>query len=219
MNLILLGPPASGKGTQAEFLSQKLNIPTLSMGQLLREEVKRKTTIGQQVAEIMSSGELVPNSLSNELLWRRIQQADCQQGFILDGFPRTRIQAKFLDDKLKDWQKKIDHVVLVVITDEEVVRRLAGRRTCSQCGDIYHLEFNPPKQPGKCDECGGKLIIRPDDTEQAIRQRLKIYHEETEKVVEYYQQQGKLLKVDGNQSIESVRDNIFRLILNPASAG
>ncbi len=205
--IIILGPPASGKGTQAEFLAEKLKIPIISMGQMLRDESEKGTMLGKEIASYTDKGALVPNSISNELVKQKLSQLDCQKGFIFDGFPRIRIQAKYLDT-LTD----VNHVLLIAVSDKEVKRRLSGRRTCSQCGDVYHLEFNPPKKAGLCDKCGGQLELRADDTETAIRERLKIYHEETEEVVEYYRQQGILIEINGEQSIEKVRDEIFSIL-------
>jgi len=201
--LILLGPPASGKGTQAEILAEKLNIPTISMGQLLRDEVKQQTETGKQVEKIMEAGELVSNDLTNKILWQRLKKEDCKNGFILDGFPRIRIQARFLDEK-----QDIDKVIWVNISDEVVMKRLSGRRTCVKCGDVYHIKFNLPKKENVCDECGGKLIQREDDTQEGIHKRLKIYHSETEEVVIYYREKGILVEVDGEKKIEKVASEI-----------
>ncbi|MBU4482429.1 adenylate kinase [Patescibacteria group bacterium] len=202
--IIILGPQGSGKGTQAEFLSEKLNIPNISPGQLLRNEIENKTEIGKEAKEYMNKGQLVPNSIVHELAKNRITQPDCENGFIFDGFPRILIQAKFIETVTD-----ITHVLLVDISDQEAVYRLSGRRTCLKCGKVYHIKFNPPKKQGICDECGEKLEIREDDTEEAIRKRLKIYHTETEEVVEYYRDKKLLIEINGEQSIEEVRDEMF----------
>jgi adenylate kinase len=207
MNIILLGPPASGKGTQAEILAEHFKIPAISMGQILREQVKAKTEIGNEIEKILNSGELISNDLTDKLLWKRIEKDDCKNGFILDGFPRTRIQAKFLNEKIN-----IDKVILIKVSDKEVINRLSGRRSCSKCGDIYHLEFNPPKQENICDECGGKLIHREDDTPKIIKERLKIYHTETEEVIEYYTEKNILIEVDGERDIKEIGDEIIKLL-------
>ena len=202
--IIILGPQGSGKGTQAEFLSEKLNIPDISIGQLLRDEVEKDTNIGKQVDEYLERGELVPNSIAYKLAEQRIKRPDCKNGFIFDGFPRIIIQAKFIE-KVTD----ITHVLEIWISDEEAVRRLSGRRTCSKCDKIYHIKFNPPKEENICDDCGERLEMREDDIESAVRQRLKIYHQETEEVVKYFKKKRKVIKINGEQSIEEVREEIF----------
>jgi len=205
--IIILGPQGSGKGTQAEFLSEKLNVPNISIGQLLRDEVEKDTEIGKQVDEYMQRGELVPNSIAHKLAEQRIKQPDCENGFLFDGFPRSVIQARFIETVTD-----ITHVLEVWISDEEAIRRLSGRRTCAKCGKIYHIVFNPPKKEGICDDCNEKLEIREDDTEQAIRQRLKIYHQETEEVVKYFKKKDKAIRINGEQSIEEVKKEIFNAL-------
>ncbi len=203
--IIILGPPASGKGTQAEFLAEKLGLPVISVGQFLRDEVEKQTKIGQEVEPIMKEGGVAPNAIVNELVKEKLSQAAYQNGFVFDGFPRMHIQAKFLD-----MITQIDKVILIAVGDEEVLRRLGGRRTCGQCAKVYHLEFNPPRQPEICDECGGRLELRPDDTPEAIHERLKIYHSETEEVIKYYEEKGILVRVNGEQEIEKVKEEIFK---------
>ncbi|MFC1622571.1 adenylate kinase family protein [Patescibacteria group bacterium] len=207
--IIILGPAASGKGTQTEMLSEKLNIPTISAGQLLREEIKKETKIGIEIKDKMKTGELMPNSLTNKLMWERLQKADCKNGFILDGFPRTRIQAKFLSQELGSKQE-INKVFFVNVSDKEVEHRLSGRRTCAKCGQVYHIEFNPSKKENVCNECEGELTQRADDTPEGIRERLRIFHTETIEVIEYYKEKGLLIEINGEQSIEKVRDEIFK---------
>lgn len=201
--IVLLGPPASGKGTQADFLAEKLGLPKISVGQLLREEVDKGSEVGKQASEVMESGGLVPNAIVNEVVKNKIEALGEAGGFVFDGFPRTRIQAKILDTLVK-----ITHVLFVNVADQEVVKRLAGRRTCSKCGKIYHLEFNPPPKENAC-ECGGELELREDDTPEAIHKRLKIYHDETEEVVEYYKEKDLLIEIDGTPAIEEVKQEIF----------
>ncbi len=202
--IIILGPQGSGKGTQAEFLSKKLIVPNISIGQLLRNEIENKTEIGKQAKEFMNKGQLVPNSIAHKLAKNRIKKDDCKNGFIFDGFPRIIIQAKFIETVTN-----ISSVILVNISDDEAIYRLSGRRTCTKCGEIYHIKFNPPKTENICDKCGGKLEIREDDTEDSIRKRLKIYHTETEEVVEYYRDKNLLIEINGEQSIEKVKRDIF----------
>jgi adenylate kinase len=201
--IVILGPQGSGKGTQAEFLAEKLGIPDISIGQLLRDEVKKQSEISGQIDEYLKRGELVPNAITHKLAEERIKAPDCAKGFIFDGFPRILIQAKFLDTITE-----ITNVLEIWISDEEALRRLSGRRTCSVCGKIYHLEFNPPQKENVCDECGSGLIQRPDDTPEGVHQRLKIYHEETEEVIKYYAEKGILIKINGEQGIEEVRGEI-----------
>lgn len=202
--MTILGPQASGKGTQAEFLAEKLNIPNISSGQLLRDEVNAGGELAVEIKKKMDSGGLVPNAILNKLIKNRIAQPDAQNGFIFDGFPRIRIQAKVLATITN-----ITNVIVVEISDAEAVNRLSGRRTCPKCGKVYHLKFSPPKTEGLCDEDNEKLIIRTDDTPEAIRARLKIYHEETEEVIEFYESQGIVIKINGEQSIEEVKKEIF----------
>lgn len=204
-NLILLGPQASGKGTQAEFLADKLKIPLISAGQILRDEVATKSEIGLEIKKQMDSGGLVSNAIVDKLVKNRLIKDDLKNGFIFDGFPRIRIQAKILATLTT-----ITNVIVVEISDAEAMRRLSGRRTCPKCGKVYHLEFNPPKTAGLCDDDQEKLIIRTDDTPEAIHERLKIYHEETEEVIEYYEEQGLVIHINGEQSIEDVRKEIFQ---------
>ncbi len=208
--IVILGPPASGKGTQATFLAERLNIPSISVGQILRDEVEKESECGKMVKDQMKSGGLVSNAIVNKLVRKRLEQPDCQRGFVFDGFPRIMIQAKYLDTLIK-----ITHVLEIAVSDQEVINRLSGRRTCPRCGRVYHLKFNPPKKDELCDDCQVKLEIREDDTEQAIRRRLKIYHQETEEVVGYYREKGLLIRINGEQSIEDVRAEIFnKLNLN-----
>lgn len=202
--LTILGPQASGKGTQAEFLAKKLNIPNISVGQLLRDEVETGSDLGLEIKKQMDSGGLVSNAVVDKLVKKRLEQPDAQNGFIFDGFPRIRIQAKVLATFTK-----LTNVIVIEISDAETMRRLSGRRTCSKCNKVYHTEFNPPKQENICDDDGAELIIRTDDTKEAIHERLKIYHVETEEVIEYYEKQGIVIHINGEQSIEDVRKEIF----------
>ena len=213
MRIILLGPPGSGKGTQAELLSKKYGIPHIAMGDILREEVARGTSLGKKVNVYMSRGELVPDEIVIEVLKERIKKPDCKNGFILDGFPRTLNQAKALDTMLDELGFRIDAVVYIDVPDEEIVRRLSLRRTCRVCGRVYNLYYNPPKQDGKCDVCGGELFIRDDDKPEVIRNRLKVYNEQTRPLVSYYEESKLLVRVDGANSI----DNVFQQIVKKLS--
>jgi len=208
MNIILLGPPGSGKGTQAEMLSKTYGIPHISTGDILREEVMKGTSLGEKVKVYMNKGELVPDELVIEILKKRLQEPDCKKGFILDGFPRNLRQAKALDIILRDVNLKIDAVVYIDVTDEEIMRRLSLRRTCKVCGRVYNLYYNPPKYDEKCDICGGELFIRDDDKPEVIERRLKVFNEETKPLIEYYEEKRLLVRISGMSSI----DDVFRHI-------
>jgi len=208
MNLILLGAPGAGKGTQAELLVEKLGIPAISTGNMLREAMRNGTQLGKQAKQYMEAGELVPDELILGIVAERVSQSDCANGFILDGVPRTLAQAEALDAK----NVRIDHVVSIEIDDSVIEGRMTGRRVCSKCGASYHIVANPPKAEGICDLCKGELIIRKDDAPETVRHRLEVYHASTEVLKRYYEAQGKLRLVEGNQSIEGCRDQILSAI-------
>ncbi len=197
MNLIFLGAPGAGKGTLASRLHKEQGIPHISTGDIFRWVVKQGSELGRKVQEIMSKGELVPDSLTVELVRERLSKPDTQKGFILDGFPRTVAQAEALDSF-----QRIDAVINFQISDERVIRRLSGRRVCRSCGAIYHVDNLPPKVEGICDNCGGQLYIRDDDKIESIKNRLRVYKEQTEPLVEYYRQQGLLRNIDSSKSPE-----------------
>ena len=206
MNLILLGAPGAGKGTQAEMLIEQLHIPSISTGNMLREAIANGTDLGNQAKQYMDEGRLVPDELILGIVAERTQQSDCQNGFILDGVPRTLAQAEALDAK----GVKIDHVVSIEIEDAVIEGRMTGRRVCTKCGASYHITANPPKTEGICDQCGSEVTIRKDDAPETVRHRLEVYHEATEVLKDYYAKQGKLLCVEGNQSIEGANRDILR---------
>ncbi len=208
MNLILLGAPGAGKGTQAELLVEKLGIPSISTGNMLREAMKNGSALGKQAKQYMDEGNLVPDDLVLGIVAERVAQADCARGFILDGVPRTLAQAEALDGK----GVRIDHVVSIEVDDDVIEGRMTGRRVCSKCGASYHVAANPPKAEGLCDLCGGELMIRKDDAPDTVRKRLQIYHASTEVLKSYYAQQGKLLLVEGNQPIETANEQILEAI-------
>ena len=208
MNLILLGAPGAGKGTQAEMLVAKLQIPSISTGNMLREAIANGTALGKQVKQYMDEGRLVPDELVLGIVAERTSQPDCQKGFILDGVPRTLAQAEALDKM----GVKIEHVVSIEIDDAVIEGRMTGRRVCTKCGASYHIAANPPKQEGICDQCGSEVQIRKDDAPETVRTRLKIYHETTEVLKAYYATQGKLRLVEGNQSIEGAFADILKAI-------
>jgi adenylate kinase len=204
VNLILLGAPGSGKGTQAKFLIKKYLIPQISTGDILREEVKSGTVLGLKAKEYMDKGLLVPDEVVVGMVEERIRKDDCRSGFILDGFPRTVAQADALEMTLQRMSKALSKVILVEVDEEELVRRLTGRRVCEKCGAGYHVIFDPPKQEGVCDKCQGRLYQRDDDKESTIRNRLRVYNNQTAPLIEYYQKKQLLSPVDGRGSIEEI---------------
>ena len=204
MNLILLGAPGAGKGTQAERLSQRLSIPAISTGNMLREAIANGTPLGQKVKKLMDDGSLVPDEVVLDLVQERVSQPDCAKGFILDGVPRTLAQAEALCER----GIKIDHVISIEIDDAVIEARMTGRRVCG-CGATYHIVANPPKTEGICDLCGSQLIIRKDDAAETVRHRLSVYHELTEVLKDFYAGKGLLRLVEGNQPI----DDAYRAIL------
>ena len=208
MNLILLGAPGAGKGTQAEMLAEKLQIPTISTGNMLREAMANGSDLGKQVRSYMDSGSLVPDELILGIVAERVSQPDCKNGFILDGVPRTLAQAEALDAK----GVRIDHVVSIEISDDLIVGRMSGRRVCTKCGASYHIVANPPKQEGICDLCGEQVSIRKDDAPETVLHRLEVYHASTEVLKDYYAKQGKLRLICGDQSIESAQSEILAAI-------
>ena len=208
MNLILLGAPGAGKGTQAELLIEKLGIPGISTGNMLREAIANGTELGKKVKSYMDGGLLVPDELIMGIVAERTAQPDCANGFILDGVPRTLAQAEALDAA----GVVIDHVVSIEIDDSVIEGRMTGRRVCGKCGASYHVVANPPKTEGVCDSCGSELIIRKDDAPETVRKRLDVYHAQTEVLMDYYGKQGKIRHIEGNQSIEGANEDILEAI-------
>ncbi|MCD6353495.1 MAG: adenylate kinase [Proteobacteria bacterium] len=208
MNIILLGPPGCGKGTQAKMLTEQYKIPQVSTGDILREALKKETAMGLKAKSYMDSGKLVPDEVVIGIIQDRLKQSDCQKGFILDGFPRTVVQAEALDKTLKDMGKKIEHSISIDVDDEELLGRLTGRRTCRSCGAMYHVLFNPSKKEGVCDACSGELYQRDDDKEETISNRLNIYKQQTAPLIDYYKKKDILRLVTGTGKIE----NIFKRI-------
>ncbi|MFO1462666.1 MAG: adenylate kinase [bacterium] len=204
MNLILLGAPGAGKGTQSKLLQEKWKIPQISTGDMLRAAKQAKTPLGLQAESYMNAGKLVPDEVVIGLIRERLAQPDTREGFILDGFPRTVAQAEALGALLKELNRSLGAVVNLAVPEAELVERLTGRRTCSKCGTGYHLHFSPPKREGVCDRCGGELIQREDDQEATIRKRLKVYEEQTSPLVDYYQRAGLLRESAGIGTTEEV---------------
>ena len=208
MNLILLGAPGAGKGTQAELLVKKLSIPAISTGNMLREAIANGTALGKKAKEYMDEGNLVPDDLILGIVAERVSRPDCARGFILDGVPRTLAQAEALEDR----GVKIDHVISIEVDDSEIERRMTGRRVCAKCGASYHVSANPPKTEGVCDACGGELTIRKDDAPETVRKRLQVYHSTTEVLKDFYGKLGRLCIVNGSQSIEDANQDILKAI-------
>lgn len=212
MKLILLGPPGAGKGTQAKMLTEKYSIPQISTGDILRAAVKAGTPMGLKAKQYMDAGGLVPDEVVVGIVRDRLQEADCRNGFILDGFPRTVAQADALRANLEEMHKELDRVVSLAVDAEALVERLTGRRTCRQCGRGYHIKFDPPRQPDVCDACGGGLFQRDDDREETIRKRLQVYEKQTAPLISYYRQAGLLLELDGMQPIPQVQEQMVSLL-------
>lgn len=212
MKLILLGPPGAGKGTQAKMLTERFGIPQISTGDILRAAVKEGTPMGLKAKSCMDAGELVPDDVVVGIVNERLQKADCENGFILDGFPRTVPQADALAGSLEQLNKPLDAVISLAVDIEALVERLTGRRTCRNCGRGYHVAFDPPKTDGVCDVCGGELFQRDDDQEQTIRKRLDVYRDQTEPLVAYYREAGLLRELDGMQEIDAVQKSMMDLL-------
>ncbi len=208
MNLILLGAPGAGKGTQAELLCEKFSIPAISTGNMLREAIAKGSPLGQKVKKLMDEGCLVSDEVVLDLVQERVAQADCKKGFILDGVPRTLAQAEALQSR----GIHIDHVISIEIDDSVIENRMTGRRVCKDCGGSYHVVANPPKTEGICDQCGGSLVIRKDDARETVRHRLEVYHAQTEVLKDYYAGKGLLRLIEGNQSIEGAYRDILAAI-------
>lgn len=212
MKLVLLGPPGAGKGTQAKMLMEKFVIPQISTGDILRAAVKDGTPMGQKAKEYMDAGGLVPDGVVVGIVRDRLQESDCNNGFILDGFPRTVTQADALQASLQEMSKALDWVISLEVDTEALVERLTGRRTCKECGRGYHVKFDPSRQAGICDACGGTLIQRDDDQEETIRKRMQVYADQTAPLISYYQNAGVLMELDGMQPIPQVQEKMLSLL-------
>jgi adenylate kinase len=210
MRVVLVGPPGSGKGTQAKLLNARLSLAHISTGDILREAVQRNSALGLKVESYLVSGRLVPDDLVNEVVAERFRRDDRPEQFVMDGYPRTLAQAASFDQVLRQQFLDLTAVILLIVDDDEIVRRMTGRRTCSRCGQSYHVTFNPPKTAGVCDVCGGILEQRPDDREETVRDRLRIYHECTMQILPYYRDQGLLREVPGTGAIEAIYSNIVQ---------
>ena len=212
MRLILLGPPGSGKGTQANLLQEKFNIPKISTGDILRSAVEDDTELGRQAKKLMDKGELVLDEVVIGLIKERIVEPDCDDGFILDGFPRTIVQAEKLGETLATMGQEIDSVLDLEVDGEELLVRLTGRRTCRNCGAMFHQTSHPSKVKGVCDECGGELYQRPDDNEETIVKRLEVYNKETAPLKEFYRKQGKLKTIQGRGGMDAIFSELCKMV-------
>ena len=204
MKIIMLGAPGAGKGTQAKMLADKYKIPHVSTGDIFRANIKNGTELGTKAKVYMDQGMLVPDELTCDLVVDRIKQDDCKDGYILDGFPRTIPQAECLDKALDALNDKIDFAVNMEVPDENIIRRMSGRRACLSCGRTYHIVYNPPKEEGICDECKKELVLRDDDKPETVEKRLKVYHEQTQPLIDYYRNKGVLAEVDGTRDMQEV---------------
>jgi len=216
MNILFMGPPGAGKGTQAERIVEQFGIPHISTGDAFRLAMKEGTPLGLKAKEYVDQGLLVPDDVTNGIVRERLQQDDCKNGFLLDGYPRTPAQAEPLDGMLKETGRRIDHVISLVVDRDMLLKRLTGRRICKSCGATYHILFNPPKQEGVCDKCGGELYQRSDDTEEKVGTRLDEYLSKTEPLLRYYRDQGLLREVDGEQEIDEVTAQITSILKGQA---
>ena len=212
MKIIMLGAPGAGKGTQAKMIAEKCGIPHISTGDIFRANIKNGTELGAKAKEYMDKGLLVPDELVCDLVVDRIQQADCEKGYILDGFPRTIPQAEALENALNAIEQKLDYAIDIDVPDENIINRMSGRRACVGCGATYHVLFNPTKVEGKCDVCGESLILRDDDKPETVMKRLDVYHTQTQPLIDFYTERKVLVEVDGTQSMDKVFDDIMKIL-------
>jgi adenylate kinase len=212
VHLVLVGPPGAGKGTQAQFISSHLSIPKISTGDIFRDNVSHGTALGRQAQAYMERGDLVPDEVTIAMVTDRLADDDTGSGFLLDGFPRTVPQAETLKKMLSAWETRLDVVMELVVDDDEVVRRLSGRRTCRRCGRVWHATFDPPSRPGTCDDCGGELFQRDDDREETIRHRLEVYQQQTAPLISFYADEGILLGIDATGPVDEITDRALNAL-------
>lgn len=212
MKIIMLGAPGAGKGTQAKMIADKYSVPHISTGDIFRANIKNGTQLGMEAKEYMDQGLLVPDELTVKILLDRVAQEDCKNGYVLDGFPRTIPQAEVLDKALAELGDKIDYAINVDVPDENIVRRMSGRRACLACGATFHMEHVPPKQEGICDRCGKELVLRDDDKAETVLNRLSVYHDQTQPLIEFYSSKGVLKTVDGTKPMQEVFDSIVTIL-------
>jgi adenylate kinase len=213
VRIVLVGPPGAGKGTQAQFIASHLSIPKISTGDIFRVNVSQGTELGREAKAYMDRGDLVPDSVTIAMVRDRLAEGDTRDGFLLDGFPRTLTQAKALDETLDDMGAKLDVVLELVVDDDEVVRRLSGRRTCRVCGRVWHVDFDPPTREGICDQCGGELFQRDDDREETVRHRLEVYAEQTAPLIDFYADKSILVGLDATGPVEDVTDRAINALM------
>ncbi len=212
MKIIMLGAPGAGKGTQAKRIAAQYTIPHISTGDIFRANIKNNTELGQKAKTYMDKGELVPDELVVDLIMDRFKQADCANGYVLDGFPRTIPQAEALDAALNAQGESVDYAINVEVPDENIINRMSGRRACVGCGATYHIKYNPTKVEDVCDACGEKLILRDDDKPETVKNRLSVYHDQTQPLIDYYSKKGVLAEVDGTQDMEEVFNGIVSIL-------
>ena len=204
MKIVMLGAPGAGKGTQAKMIAEKYGIPHVSTGDIFRANIKNGTDLGKEAKTYMDKGELVPDELTVRILLDRVAQEDCKNGYVLDGFPRTIPQAEVLDTELTKLGEKIDYAINVEVPDENIIKRMSGRRACLSCGATYHIEHVPPKKEGICDKCGSELVLRDDDKEETVKNRLNVYHQQTQPLIDFYNKKKVLKEVDGTVDMKDV---------------
>lgn len=212
MKIILLGPPGAGKGTQAKQISDKYNIPHISTGDIFRKNISEKTKLGLEAQSYINKGLLVPDELTIDIVKDRLNNDDCKNGFLLDGFPRTVNQAEALERFLNEKGDKIEYALLIKVPESHILERMTGRRVCVNCGATYHVKFNPPKISGKCDVCSDNVVQRKDDSEETVKERLDVYNKQTEPLVEYYNSKGVIYSIDGTQDIEDVFKSVSDIL-------
>ena len=212
MKIIMLGAPGAGKGTQAQMIAEQYHIPHISTGDIFRANIKNGTELGKKAKEFMDKGQLVPDELTVQLLLDRVAQDDCKDGYVLDGFPRTIPQADVLDQELTKLGDKVDYAINVDVPDENIIHRMSGRRACFKCGATYHIEHIPPKKEGICDKCGSELVQREDDKPETVKNRLSVYHEQTQPLIEYYTRKNILKTVDGTRDMKDVFSDIITIL-------
>ena len=212
MKIIMLGAPGAGKGTQAKMIADRYGIPHISTGDIFRANIKNGTELGKKAKAYMDKGELVPDELTVELLLDRVAKEDCKSGYVLDGFPRTIPQAEVLEKELDKIGEKIDYAIDVEVPDENIIKRMGGRRACVSCGATYHIEHVPPKQEGICDKCGSELILRDDDKPETVANRLNVYHSQTQPLIDFYNERNVLKEVDGTKDMMEVFDDIVSIL-------
>ena len=212
MKIVLLGPPGAGKGTQAKSISNRYSIPHISTGDIFRKNISENTPLGIEAKSYMDNGQLVPHEVTINMVKDRLQQDDCKNGYLLDGFPRTVHQAEALDNFLTEREESIDTALLIEVPKEFILERMTGRRVCPSCGASYHIKFNPPTNDGKCDLCGSDVIQRKDDTEETVKERLDVYENQTQPLIDFYKNKKQLSVVDGTQAINEVFESICKIL-------